>query len=83
MEDIQRVLVVDDDPVTLTLVRHILEQAYFDVFTAASGEDALNLIKLKRIPHLAIVDINMPPGMDGFTFCTSRHLTSSRLRITW
>jgi DNA-binding response OmpR family regulator len=77
MEDIQRVLVVDDDPVTLTLVRHILEQAYFDVFTAAftaaSGEDALNLIKLKRIPHLAIVDINMPPGMDGFTFCKEAH----------
>ena len=42
-------------------------------FTAASGEDALNLIKLRRIPHLAIVDINMPPGMDGFTFCKEAH----------
>jgi DNA-binding response OmpR family regulator len=73
MDDIHRILVVDDDPVTLTLVRHVLEQAFFDVFTAASGEDALNLIKLKRIPHLAIVDINMPPGMDGFAFCQEAH----------
>lgn len=72
--DTQRILVVDDDPVTLTLVRHVLEQAHYDVFTAASGEDALNLIKLRRIPHLAIVDINMPPGMDGFAFCKKAHL---------
>ena len=63
----QRILVVDDDPIVQTLVRNILNRADFDVFTAASGEDALNLIKLGRIPHLAIVDINMPPGMDGFT----------------
>lgn len=73
MEEAQRILLVDDDPVTLMLLRHVLEQAYFDVFSAASGEDALNLIKLKRIPHLAIVDINMPPGMDGFTFCKEAH----------
>lgn len=73
MEEAQRILLLDDDPVTLMLLRHVLEQAYFDVFSAASGEDALNLIKLKRIPHLAIVDINMPPGMDGFTFCKEAH----------
>ena len=71
--DEQRILVVDDDPVIQTLVRNILERAGYDVFTAASGEDALNLIRLGRIPHLAIVDVNMPPGMDGFTFCEEAH----------
>jgi len=71
--DMQRILVVDDDPIVQTLVRSILNRADFDVFTAASGEDALNLIKLGRIPHLAIVDINMPPGMDGFRFCKEVH----------
>lgn len=71
--DEQRVLVVDDDPIVQTLVRNILERAGFDVMTSASGEDALNLIRLGRIPHLALVDINMPPGMDGFTFCEEAH----------
>jgi DNA-binding response OmpR family regulator len=71
--EIQRILVVDDDPIIQTLVRNILQKSGFDVFTAASGEDALNLINLGRIPHLALVDINMPPGMDGFTFCEKAH----------
>ena len=50
MVDAQRILFVDDDLVTLTLVRYILEEAYFDVDTANAGEDALYLIKLRRIP---------------------------------
>ena len=79
--DIKRILVVDDDPIVQTLVRNILNRADFDVFTAASGEDALNLIKLGRIPHLAIVDINMPPGMDGFTFCEEAHKRVPNLPI--
>jgi len=79
--DMQRILVVDDDPIVQTLVRSILNRADFDVFTAASGEDALNLIKLGRIPHLAIVDINMPPGMDGFKFCKEAHKRVPNLPI--
>ena len=79
--DMQRILVVDDDPIVQTLVRSILNRADFDVFTAASGEDALNLIKLGRIPHLALVDINMPPGMDGFKFCKEAHKRVPNLPI--
>lgn len=71
--DIQRILVVDDSRVTLHLVRAVLEDAYYEVWTAVSGEEALDLIKKKGLPHLAIVDINMPPGMDGFTFCRKVH----------
>lgn len=73
MVEFQRILVVDDSRVILTIVRHILEEAGFEVSTAVSGEDALNLIKKKGLPHLAIVDINMDPGMDGFEFCEKVH----------
>ena len=66
--DLQKILVVDDDPIVQTLVRNILERSGFEVMTAASGEDALNLINLGRIPHIAIVDINMPPGHSGCLF---------------
>ncbi len=63
-----RVLVVDDDPDILRLVRDKLDRAGFEVLTAASGQYALDVIDRDGLPHLAIVDINMP-GIDGFEFC--------------
>ena len=64
----QRILVVDDDPAILRLVKDKLDRAGFEVFIAASGQNALEVIGRQGLPHLAIVDINMP-GMDGFAFC--------------
>ena len=64
----QRILVVDDDPAILSLVRNRLDQAGFKVLTAGSGLQALDLIDRRGLPHLAVVDITMP-GMDGFEFC--------------
>ena len=46
-----------------------LEEAGFKVTTASSGEEGLEIIQRFGLPHLALVDINMPPGMDGFEFC--------------
>lgn len=66
---IKRILAVDDDPNALAIVRHTLEMAGFDVMTASSGEDALLFIRRFGLPHLAIVDYQMPPGMNGFEFC--------------
>jgi len=63
-----RVLVVDDDAAILRLVSDKLERAGFEVLNAGSGEAALDLVAHRGLPHLAIVDLNMP-GMDGFEFC--------------
>jgi len=65
---LQRILVVDDDPAILRLVRDKLDSAGYEVFTASSGHQALDVIGRHGMPHLAIVDINMP-GMNGFQFC--------------
>lgn len=65
---LQRILVVDDDAAIRRLVQNKLENAGYEVFTAASGQDALDVIARRGMPHLAIVDLNMP-GMDGFEFC--------------
>jgi DNA-binding response OmpR family regulator len=65
---LQRLLVVDDDPAILRLLTDKLERADFEVLTAASGQAALDLIARRGLPHLALVDLNMP-GMDGFEFC--------------
>lgn len=67
-----RVLIVDDSPLILQMVKDAMEAAHFEVLTAVSGEEALSQIERFGLPHLAIVDINMP-GMDGFEFCEAIH----------
>jgi DNA-binding response OmpR family regulator len=69
----QIVLAVDDNLYTLRIVQHALEQAGFTVLTAVSGEDALAIMSREGLPHLAVVDIHMPPGMSGFEFCRTVH----------
>jgi DNA-binding response OmpR family regulator len=66
--EIQRILAVDDDPKIRRLVELKLDHAGFEVRTAASGQEALDIIAQHGLPHLAIVDIMMP-GMSGFEFC--------------
>lgn len=68
-----RILVVDDSHLILRIVESALEEAGYHVIAAASGEEALDLINRFGLPHLALVDINMPPGMDGFEFCEAVH----------
>ncbi|GAB4275187.1 MAG: response regulator transcription factor [Candidatus Promineifilaceae bacterium] len=68
-----RILAVDDSDIILTMVDTALASAGFQVFTALSGEDALEVIKKEGLPHLALVDINMPFGMDGFELCEAVH----------
>lgn len=63
-----RVLVVDDDPSIVRLVSSKLDLSGYRVMSAHSGQEALERISQNGLPHLAIVDINMPE-MDGFEFC--------------
>jgi DNA-binding response OmpR family regulator len=65
---LQRILVVDDDPAIRRLLDDKLEGAGYEVWTAGSGDQALEVIQRRGMPHLAIVDINMP-GMNGLRFC--------------
>ena len=67
------ILTVDDDPFNLRIVSFALQQSGFQVMTAHSGEEALTVISREGLPHLAIVDIHMPPGMSGFEFCRTVH----------
>lgn len=65
---LQRILVLDDDTTVLEVLRRTLENAGYDVVTATSGQQALDIIDRQGLPHLAIVDMLMP-GMTGFEFC--------------
>ncbi len=63
-----QILVVDDEPRYLKLVRYNLEVAGYEVITAANGEEALSLVAAKS-PDLIILDIRLP-GIDGYEVCT-------------
>ena len=63
----QRVLVVDDDLITLELARGVLESADFTVSVADSGVQALSLFETE-MPDLILLDVEMPE-LDGFGVC--------------
>lgn len=63
-----QVLVVDDEPRYLKLVRYNLEAAGYEVITAASGEEALSMVAGTN-PDLIILDIRLP-GINGYEVCT-------------
>jgi DNA-binding response OmpR family regulator len=67
------ILVVDDNQYTQRIVQYALQQADFRAITASSGEEALKTFQVEGLPHLAIVDLHMPPGMSGFEFCRTIH----------
>lgn len=57
------VLVVDDEPEIVEIVRDYLERAGFRVITAGDGVSAVRLVRAER-PSLLVLDL-MLPGMDG------------------
>jgi two-component system OmpR family response regulator len=64
MNRLVRILVVDDEPDTLGLIELTLQTAGFHVQSAASGEEALNLLRRDGF-DLVMLDIMMP-NVTGF-----------------
>ena len=60
-----RVLVVDDDPQVLRLMRVNLELEGYDVVSAPDGEEALEAVVTEH-PDVVVCDVMMP-GVDGLT----------------
>lgn len=70
----QTILLVDDDPSVLDVVRQILETLGFGVLAAPSGEEALGLARAHAGPiALLLADVVMP-GLSGPE-------TAARLRV--
>lgn len=59
-----KILIVDDEPHLLKLLRSNLEAAHYKVISAMDGSSALQMLE-KEGADLVILDIMMP-GMDGF-----------------
>ena len=63
----ERVLVVDDDPLIVRLVRMHLDKAGFKVLVAMDGEQAIDVCATE-LPDLVILDL-MLPKKDGYEVC--------------
>lgn len=62
------ILIVDDTPENLSVLRQLLTERGYVVRPALSGEIALKAIKT-QVPDLILLDIMMP-GMDGYEVCS-------------
>lgn len=64
MKSPDRLLIVDDVPDNLFLVRTILEEEGYEIVTSSNGQEALKIIETEP-PDLVLLDVMMPV-MDGY-----------------
>lgn len=63
----RKILVVDDEELIREMLTKAFTTAGYQVRTAASGEDALAVLRQERYPVL-FLDLNLP-GMNGLELC--------------
>jgi DNA-binding response OmpR family regulator len=63
----QKILVVDDEPHIVNLIRLTLTGEKYEVYSAYSGHEALQLVN-QIMPDLIVLDLIMP-AMDGYEVC--------------
>lgn len=64
-KDNKKLLLIDDDPNLILLVKDYLEFRGYEVITAENGREALDLLD-NEVPDMIICDVMMPE-MDGYT----------------
>lgn len=62
-----KVLIIEDDPVTSLILRHLLTERGYDVTACGTAEEAMKICREAVFP-LLFMDLYLP-GMDGFSFC--------------
>lgn len=61
------ILIVDDDPDTVSILSHHVQREGYTAIEAGSGPDALRLVAVNQV-DVILLDLMMP-GMDGFEVC--------------
>lgn len=67
MNSAPRILVVDDTPANIKLLRDLLAAKGYEVSTAVNGEEALARLAAEK-PDLVLLDVMMP-GISGYEVC--------------
>jgi two-component system response regulator AtoC len=75
----KRILVADDEPAIVALLETFLRDEGYEFDSAASGEEAVEKVKADP-PDLLLVDIYMPPGIDGLEVI--KRLQAEKLQVS-
>ena len=75
------ILLVDDEPAQLMLLRMLLEQQEYSVVTAGNGQEALELFRKNPNIRLVVTDLDMPI-MDGYGLIENLRREQSRYTYT-
>lgn len=76
----EKILVIEDEPSILELLKFNLAKNGYKVIAVESAEEALDIID-KNTPDLIILDL-MLPGMDGLEFCKKAKTSSKTSSIS-
>lgn len=68
----KKILVVDDDPDTVEVIRITLESANYEVLSAVNSEQGLRMV-LEERPDLIILDVMMDTPTEGFELAKELH----------
>jgi len=74
-----RILLVDDTPANIDVLRETLENAGYNIAAASSGEKALKIVERIEV-DLILLDVMMP-GLSGFDTCKALKQNSSTANI--
>ena len=67
----KRIFIIEDDEVIRTLLGHILKREGYDVETAASGKEAVEMAKSMDVPPQLVLSDIMMPYLDGYQVVTA------------
>jgi CheY-like chemotaxis protein len=76
---IPKILIIEDDPTTIKIITHILQQHAFEAGFTSDAEEGLKKA-FKDMPDLILLDI-MLPGMDGFQLLSKLQSNDATSRI--
>ncbi|MDQ3280755.1 MAG: sigma-54 dependent transcriptional regulator [Acidobacteriota bacterium] len=74
-----RILIVDDEEVLRDVLDVMLRREGFEILTAASGEEALNLLETEEV-DLVVLDV-MLPGISGIDTLRSMRISNPALPV--
>ena len=60
----EKILIVEDNPLNLELIVDILQVRGYEIFTATTGKESIELAK-KAMPDLILMDMQLPV-LDGY-----------------
>jgi DNA-binding NtrC family response regulator len=76
------IALIEDDPLVRTVLARAIDDASYNVISAASGPEGLALLSdYAQAIDVAIIDIVLPGRMDGITLVRQAKLFNSNLRV--